>query len=169
MDNPLRMLVGVLTRVSEGISRIKVLVVYPVAINLPLSKLHPRIYKRFYKGVSTCVVRVPEPFNHPVITDGVQRVVIREVLGAYPNHITVKVLQEVLDILVLVVQHDELVTVYEQEPVKILLILLVELCVCQGLYLVNTAVVLVDDRRVIYDAREQEVVVVVGEDDFIKT
>ena len=62
------------------------------------------------------------------------------------------------------VKHNKLVAVYEQEPVEVLPVLLVEFGVRLGLDLVDAAVVLVDDRRVLYNPGEDELVVIIGDD-----
>ena len=62
------------------------------------------------------------------------------------------------------VQHNKLVAVDEQQPVEVRFILLVEFGVSLRLDLVDAAVVLVDDRRVLYNPGEDELVVIIGDD-----
>ena len=164
VDNPLRVLVGVLAGVAKGIPRIQVLVVYPVTVYLPLSQLDPGVDETLDKGIKGCVVGVPEPLDHPVVPEGVECVIIAEMLAGYPHHIAVEAVQEVMDVLILVVQHHKLVAVDEEQPVKVRFVLLVEFGVRQGLDLVDTGVVLMDDRRVLYNPGEDELVVIIGED-----
>ena len=164
MDNPLGVLVGVLTGVAKGIPRIQFLVVYPVTVYLPLSQLDPGVDETLDKGIKGCVVGVPEPLHNPVVPDGVKCVIIAEMLAGYPHHITVKTFKEFCYGSIMFVQHNKFVYVDEEQPVKVRFILLVEFGVCQGLDLVYPGVVLMDDRRVLYNPGEDELVVIIGDD-----
>ena len=113
MYNPLRVGVGAFTGVSKGISRIQGLVIDSVTVYGPVIKLNPGVDEGLCEGVGRCHVWVSEPLHNPIIPYGIKGIIIAEHLPVYPHHIAVKPVKEVMYVLVFLVQHHKLVTVYE--------------------------------------------------------